>query len=257
MAAPIQSPAKAASAPTTARLTTQHLAQLQGIADRTTINITNPIDVGGGISGTVQLLDGTVVNFANIENIICFVPGTMVATHAGLRKIEDLSVGDPVITQDNGMQRIGWIGKTTVSAKNGFAPVHFSKSVFPGASDDLIVSPQHRMLIKGYRAELMFGQSEVLVPAIHMINGKDVTRLHQESVTYVHIMFEQHEIIFANGIPTQSLHPGAYGVDHLAGKAREELLALFPELRSDLNHYGPTARMALKAKEAKVLAEFI
>ncbi len=70
-------------------------------------------------------------------------------------------------------------------------------------------------------------------------------------------MFEQHEIIFANGIPTQSLHPGAYGVDHLAGKAREELLALFPELRSDLNHYGPTARMALKAKEAKVLAEFI
>lgn len=50
---------------------------LNGIADRTTINITNPIDVGGGISGTVQLLDGTVVNFNNIENIICFVPGAL------------------------------------------------------------------------------------------------------------------------------------------------------------------------------------
>lgn len=228
---------------------------LNGIADRTTINITNPIDVGGGISGTVQLLDGTIVDFANIENIICFVPGTMIATHAGLRRIEDLSVGDPVMTQDNGIQKIGWIGKTTVCARNGFAPVHFAKSVFPGATDDLIVSPQHRMLIKGYRAELLFGQSEVLMPAIHMINDKDITRQHQESVTYIHIMFEQHEIIFANGIPAESFHPGAFGVDKLEDKPREELFALFPELRSDLNHYGPTARMALKAKEAKVLAE--
>ena len=229
---------------------------LNGIADRTTINITNPIDVGGGISGTVQLLDGTIVDFANIENIICFVSGTMVATHAGLRKIEDLQVGDPVMTQDNGIQKIGWIGKTTVSARDNFAPVHFAKSVFPGATDDLIVSPQHRILIKGYRAELLFGQSKVLMPAIHMIDGKDVTRLHQESVTCIHIMFEQHEIIFANGIPAESFHPGAFGVDKLEDQAREELFSLFPELRSDLNHYGPTARMALKAKEAKVLAGF-
>ena len=230
---------------------------LNGIADRTTINITNPIDVAGGISGTVQLLDGTVVNFANIENIICFVPGTMIATHAGLRKIEDLKVGDPVMTQDNGIQKIGWIGKTTVSAQKNFAPVHFAKSVFPGATDDLIVSPQHRMLVKGYRAELLFGQSEVLMPAIHMIDGKDVTRLYQEDVTYIHIMFEQHEIIFANGIPTESFHPGAFGVDTLADQAREELFTLFPELRSDLNQYGSTARMALKAREAKVLAGFV
>ena len=229
---------------------------LNGIADRTTINITTPANVGGGISGTVELLDGTVVDFSNIENIICFTLGTMVATHAGLRKIEDLKVGDPVVTQDNGIQKIGWIGKTTVSARDNFAPVKFAKSVFPGATDDLIVSPQHRMLIKGYRAELLFGQSEVLMPAIYMIDGKDVTRLYQEDVTYIHIMFEQHEIIFANGIPAESFHPGAFGVDKLEDKAREELFALFPELRSDLNHYGPTARMALKAKEAKVLAEF-
>ncbi|WP_298860960.1 choice-of-anchor L domain-containing protein [uncultured Sulfitobacter sp.] len=229
---------------------------LNGIADRTTINITNPIDVGGGISGTVQLLDGTVVNFNNIENIICFVPGTLVATHSGLRKIEDLKVGDPVITQDNGLQKIGWIGKTTVCGDDKFAPVNFAKSVFPGALDDLTVSPQHRMLIKGYRAELLFGQSEVLVPALHLIDGKDVVRKPQESVTYIHIMFEQHEIIFANGIPAESFHPAAFGVDRLADDARSELFELFPELRSDLSIYGPTARMALKAKEAKVLSEF-
>lgn len=63
---------------------------LGGIADRTTINITNPVDVGGGISGTVKLLDGTIVDFSNIENIICFTPGTTIAIHAGLRRIEDL-----------------------------------------------------------------------------------------------------------------------------------------------------------------------
>lgn len=130
---------------------------LNGIADRTTINIMNPIDVGGGISSTVQLLDGTVVNFNNIENIICLVPSTLVATHSGLRKIEDLKVGDPVMTQDNGLQKIGWIGKTTVCGDDKFAPVNFAKSVFPGALSDLTVSPQHRMLIKGYRAELLFG----------------------------------------------------------------------------------------------------
>tara|TARA_B110000977_G_scaffold111358_1_gene144465 strand:- start:620 stop:2440 length:1821 start_codon:yes stop_codon:yes gene_type:complete len=229
---------------------------LNGIADRTTINITNPIDVGGDISGTVQLLDGTVVNFNNIENIICLFPGTLVATHSGLRKIEDLKVSDPVMTQDNGLQKIGWIGKTTVCGDDKFAPVNFAKSVFPGALSDLTVSPQHRMLIKGYRAELLFGQSEVLVPALHMIGGKDVVRKPQGSVTYIHIMFEQHEIIFANGIPAESFHPAAFGVDRLADDARTELFELFPELRSDLSRYGPTARMALKAKEAKVLSEF-
>lgn len=229
---------------------------LNGIADRTTINITNPIDVGGGISGTVQLLDGTVVNFNNIENIICFVPGTMVATHTGLRKIEDMRIGDKVITQDNGLQKIGWIGSTTVRGTGKFAPVTFAKSVFPGAMDDLTVSPQHRMLIKGYQAELLFGQSEVLVPAVHLVDGKDVVCEARDSVTYIHIMFEQHEIIFANGIPAESFHPAAFGVDTLAEDARAELFELFPELRSNMNGYGPTARMALKAREAKVLSEF-
>ncbi|MDG1068163.1 MAG: Hint domain-containing protein, partial [Sulfitobacter sp.] len=226
---------------------------LNGIADRSTLVITDPDDANGGLTGTVTLLDGTVVNFTNIENIICFVPGTLIATPTGLRNIEDLRVGDPVLTQDNGIQNIGWIGKTTVPGKDRFAPVNFAKSMWPGAMDDLTVSPQHRMLIKGYRAELLFGQSEVLVPAIHLLDGKDVTRIEQDEVTYVHIMFEQHEIIFANGIPAESFHPGAFGVDALAAKAREELFTLFPDLRSNLGAYGSTARLSLKAREAKML----
>ena len=89
-----------------------------------------------------------------------------------------------------------------------------------------------------------------------MIDGKDVVRKPQESVTYIHIMFEQHEIIFAQGIATESFHPGSFGVDSLAPRAREELFALFPELRSDLSSYGQSARTSLRANEARALINF-
>ncbi len=113
------------------------------------------------------------------------------------------------------------------------------------------------MLIKGYRAELLFGQSEVLVPALYMIDGKGVTRAPCDEVTYIHIMFESHEIIFANGIATESYHPNSFGVGGLEDQTRDELFSLFPELRSNMGGYGDTARMALKAREAKLLAEYL
>ncbi|MEM9581302.1 MAG: Hint domain-containing protein, partial [Pseudomonadota bacterium] len=229
---------------------------LNGLHDRDSLVITDPDDVNGGLTGTVTLLDGTVVNFTNIENIICFVPGALIATPSGLRAIEDLKVGDTVITQDNGVQTIRWKGFSTVSGSDRFAPVRFSRSMWPGAMDDLVVSPQHRMLVKGYQAEMLFGQSEVLVPAVHMVDGCDVLRETQDSVTYVHVMFDQHEIIFANGIPTESFHPGAFGVDALAPGARDEMFDLFPELRSDLARYGASARASLKSKEAQMLMSF-
>ncbi|MGB7317244.1 MAG: choice-of-anchor L domain-containing protein [Planktotalea sp.] len=229
---------------------------LNGLHDRDSLTITDPDDVNGGLSGTVTLLDGTVVNFTNIENIICFVPGTEIATPFGARMIEDLKIGDQVVTQDNGIQRIRWIGTTTVPANDSFAPVRFSQSAFPGASGDLVVSPQHRMLFKGYQAELLFGETEVLIPAIHLVDGDAVRRESLETVTYIHIMFEQHEIIFAQGVATESFHPGSFGVDCLAPRARDELFSLFPNMRSDLSSYGQSARTSLKAHEAKVLMRF-
>lgn len=229
---------------------------LNGLHDRDSLTITDPDDVNGGLSGTVTLLDGTVVNFTNIENIICFVPGTEIATPYGARMIEDLSIGDHVVTQDNGVQRIRWVGRTTVPARDTFAPVRFSQATFPGASGDLVVSPQHRMLFKGYQAELLFGESEVLIPALHLIDGTSVQHEEMETVTYIHIMFEQHEIIFAQGVATESFHPGSFGVDCLAPKARDELFTLFPQMRSDLSSYGQSARTSLRAAEAKVLMRF-
>lgn len=229
---------------------------LNGLHGGNTINIIDPADVGGGLSGNVTLLDGTVINFVNIGNIICFVPGTEIATPHGGRNIEDLSIGDFVVTQDNGLQRVRWIGKTTVPAMDKFASIRFKKGTFPGASADLVVSPQHRMLFKGYEAELLFGEHEVLVPAIHLVDGTSVLREQHEMVTYIHIMFEQHEIVFAQGVATESFHPGSFGVDCLAPKARDELFGLFPELRSDISSYGQSARTSLRGVEARALAHF-
>ncbi|MGH1576482.1 choice-of-anchor L domain-containing protein [Planktotalea sp.] len=229
---------------------------LNGLHVAGSLKLTDPDDVNGGLSGSVLLLDGTVVNFSNIENIICFVAGTEIATPYGGRAIESLKIGDDVITQDNGIQKIRWIGTTTVPAMDKFAPIKFKKGTFLGSKGDLIVSPQHRMLFKGYEAELLFGTNEVLVPAIHLVDDNSVVRNPMETVTYVHILFEQHEIIFAQGVATESFHPGSYSVDALAPKAQAELFELFPDLRSDISNYGHCARMSLKAVEAKALMHF-
>jgi hypothetical protein len=93
----------------------------------------------GGRSGFATLTDGTVINFSNIETIICFARGTRILTPRGPVAIEALRPGDMVLTRDNGLQPIRWINSRRVAATGDFAPVH----------SDLIVSPQHRMLLKG------------------------------------------------------------------------------------------------------------
>lgn len=212
-------------------------------------------DPEGGYSGSFKMADGTVVKFKNIENIICFTPGTRILTEVGERPIETLQPGDRVVTRDSGLQPIRWIGTRTVPGKGRFAPVHVASSVLDSARSGLLVSPQHRLLFTGYQAELLFGEPEVLVPAKHLVDGLDVTRHKQEKVTYIHLMFDHHEIIYAEGIATESFHAGDIGLTALCEAAREELFALFPELRSAPRTMGDTARPCLRSYEAKLLRE--
>ncbi|MEQ9260407.1 MAG: Hint domain-containing protein, partial [Roseovarius sp.] len=212
-------------------------------------------DPDGGYAGYFTMADGTVVHFKNIENIICFTPGTRILTEVGERPVETLRLGDRVVTRDSGVQPIRWIGTRTVPGRGRFAPVHVASSVLDGSRSGLVVSPQHRLLFTGYQAELLFGESEVLVPAKHLIDGMDVTRVEQEEVTYIHLMFDHHEIIYAEGIATESFHAGDIGLTALCEEAREELFALFPELRSAPQTLGDTARPCLRAYEAKLLRE--
>jgi len=219
----------------------------------TDITFTNEDDAAGGLSGFFTTPDGTLVNFSEIENIICFTPGARILTPRGLRRVESLRAGDLVITRDNGPQPVRWTGSRTVPGIERFAPIHVAAHVLDGATRPLLVSPQHRFLFTGYKAELLFGCDEVLVSAKHLVDGRDVTEAPQAEVTYIHVMLDRHEVIYAEGAATESFHAGDVGLAAISDQSREEMFRIFPLLRSHPESYGPTARPCLKRHEARLL----
>lgn len=202
--------------------------------------------------------------FANIEKVTvvpCFTPGAMIETIAGRIAVQDLRVGDRVLTRDNGYQTIRWIGRRDLTAADLAAnpqlqPVRIARGALGGGlpEADLVVSPQHRMLITGRRAELLFGEAEVLVAAVHLVGRPGVTRATVAAVSYIHLLCDAHEIILADGAWTESYQPGAASIGGLDGAQRDELFAIFPELRDGpADRIWDGARLALKAHEARAL----
>lgn len=225
----------------------------QGLIGFKDITYTNTDDANGGNSGFATMADGSVVNFSEIENvIICFTAGTRVLTPQGQRDVADLRPGDPVLTADNGVQSVRWVGRRTVPAIGNLAPVRIGAGLF-GNERELLVSPQHRMLLTGWRAQLLFGESEVLSPATHLVDDSQIIRQTGGEVTYVHIAFDRHEIVFAEGAPSESFHPGHVGLKGILDPCREELFRIFPELRSNIGAFGPTTRRSLKKHEVHAL----
>lgn len=182
----------------------------------------------------------------------CFTAGTLIQTPAGLRKVERLEVGDAVVTKDNGSCRIIWIGSRTVKGSGNFAPIHISKGAL-GNRRELVVSPQHRMLISGWQAKLLFGETEVLVAAKHLVNGDTIYRAPCDQVTYLHLMLDEHQIIFAEGAATESLDPTSPFLVEDPGFSRE-LATLFPELTLNPLVTAPCARMVLRGYEGRMLS---
>ncbi len=212
---------------------------------------------GNPNNGTVFYLDpdgndtGESVAFHSIESITCFTFGTMVISERGKVAIETLQVGDRVWTLDNGLQPIAWIGQATVPAKGDLAPILIRQGAMANARD-LFVSPQHRMMLDGWRVEMHCGADEVLAPAKALINDGSILRVEGGTVTYIHIAFDTHEIVMAEGIPSESFFPGAEALNALDQAARDEILALFPEWRCP--HLRPTAaRQVITPREAKAL----
>ena len=210
-------------------------------------------DGGNPENGTATLSDGTIITFTNIESvIICFTGGTGILTPHGERPIEALRPGDLVLTRDHGPRPVRWIDRSLATGRGDLAPVRIGKGLL-GTTRDLLVSPQHRMVYQGSDAVLMFDSSEVMVPAKHLVNGSTVTREACDAVTYYHLLFDTHEVIFANGAATESFHPGHHGLGAVAETARHELFTLFPDLRADPRIYGDTARPVLRSYEARLL----
>ncbi|SHJ64768.1 Ca2+-binding protein, RTX toxin-related [Shimia gijangensis] len=240
------------------------ILNLGDLADVATFNLTNTDDAAGGYSGTVQLLDGTIVHFSEIEDVqdtsgtsilppICFTPGTLIMTDRGMRPVETLTAGDMVLTEDNGLQPIRWIGSSEMDGSGEYAPILLTPDALPGAERPLLVSPQHRFLMADWRSELLFGDHEVLVAAKHMVNGHSVTRQYCDRVTYIHMMLDSHQIVFAEGVPTESFYATDYSIQSMDDRAREAMFQAFPHLRGDVSAYGETARRCLRGIEARLL----
>lgn len=187
--------------------------------------------------------------------------GTLIDTDAGPKPVEDLQVGDMIRTKDNGLQPIRWIAarsldRAALDADPSLRPIRIKAGALGPSKParDLVVSPQHRVLLDDWRCELLFGEDEMLAPARALLNDSSILVDHDaREVTYYHFMFDRHEIVYSNGAETESFHPAAGGVEALDVAARDELYRLFPQLEADFDRYGPPARASLRPYEVDVL----
>jgi Hint domain len=197
-----------------------------------TYTMTGWQDGNGDVGGTFP--PGTPVAVP-WDTLACFTHGTLIDTPDGPRLIEDLEPGDLVTTLGNGSQPLRWVGSRRVSTIEMIAapelrPVLFETGAV-GNSRALLVSPQHRMLLNDWRAQVYFGEDQVLVAAKAMVNGKTIRQvLPEHGVTYCHLLFDRHEVIVAEGALSESFHPGEMGLGALDEAQRREIEALFPML---------------------------
>ncbi|MFZ5963804.1 Hint domain-containing protein [Thalassococcus sp. BH17M4-6] len=148
--------------------------------------------------------DIALQKFAQVA-CVSFTRGTHITMASGAqRRVEELQVGDKVLTRDDGPQTIRWIGHTTTRAIGAFAPILIKAGTLHNAGD-LVVSPDHRLFIYQRTDRLGAGRPELLVKARHLINGDTVTRQSGGFVDYFQMLFDSHQIIYAEGIAAESM----------------------------------------------------
>ena len=202
------------------------------------------------------------LTYTNIETVIaCFTPGTMIDTHSGPRAVETLAAGDRVLTRDHGYQTLRWVGRKTLEPADlrrnmALQPILIRRGALGPNSPqrDTMVSRQHRVLVQDGRCELLFGEPEVFVRALHLLDLPDVLAAVLPTVTYLHLMFDRHEVIRADGIWSESFQPGPRSLGGLDDDQQAEVFAVFPTLDQPVTATTyAAARLTLKAHEARVL----
>lgn len=192
-----------------------------------------------GITGAKWLAGtGLVKDFSLTADFICFAAGTRILTDRGERCVEQLNVGDLVQTMDAGLQPIRWLGNKCVSAKNlklrpNLRPIRIEAGALADGvpETDLIVSPQHRVLLRSKILQRIFGEGDALVPAVKLLVLDGVHQIDDDAeVTYWHLLFDDHQIVFANGAAAESLLLGQQALKMVSSEALEEITALFPEI---------------------------
>jgi hypothetical protein len=227
------------------------------------------VDIGSAPSGQSLIIrksdaidpdvtDATAftVNTSPTEGTIpCFCAGTWITTVTGQKPVETLRAGDLVVTLDHGVKQVRWVGHRRVRGVSRFDPKMRpvvlragSEPIFP--STDLWMSRSHRILIRHGIVETLFGTPEVLIPAHILAEAQEIapSTMLPDQFDYFHILFDAHQIIFANGSPVESLHPGHIA---LSGFGVSGNLLSLAGVHDD---YGPTVRRCLRRWEAERLS---
>lgn len=176
----------------------------------------------------------------------CFTPGIMIATPKGERLIEELREGDKVITRDNGIHEILWCGKRSLDWKSLSAKPHLRPVLIRAGSlgeglpeHDMMVSPNHRLIVSQDCTSLQYDESEVLASAKHLVNNNGVHVVETMGASYIHFMFEHHQLVLANGAWSECFQPADYGLQARGNSQRIEIVELFPELKSKMDERRP------------------
>ncbi len=218
---------------------------------------------GSTYTGYAHLKDSGENDFTDPASpiIICFAKGTLIRTQEGEVPVEELAVGDFVITRDCGPQQIRWIGSRQLDSVDlaqqpDLYPIRIDRGALGEGKPSrvLVVSPQHRFSMGSPATQLLFGQEDVLVSAKHLVNEMTIRRdVTVAEVTYFHILFDSHQIVFSNGSPSESLHTGDMALSALDQETLSEILSLFPELAEKTPRGLQTVHPVLKAYEAQVM----
>ena len=194
--------------------------------------------------------DSTKISHIDLGGtVVCFAEGTLIETQVGPRPIEALRPGDMVLTRDAGYQPLRWSGRTKVPAEGKLAPIVIEAGVLKNEID-LVVSPQHAILLDDWRAELFYGEKDVLVRAVDLLGQAGVSRRTGGRIAYHHILFDAHHLVNVGGQWCESLYPGDMTLQTVNEAASEEIQSLFPDLKG----YGPKAARCLRQFEAVCLA---
>ena len=192
---------------------------------------------------------------------LCLAAETLIRAENGLKPIGDIEAGELVHTVDSGLQKVLWSSRRTVNFDEmpelkRHQPILVRKNAFGDGQPfrDLILSPQHCVVFDTWEAAYFTGEDAVMAPAHSLANGRTVVRLHDcQQVTYSHILFEEHHVIWAHGMTVESLFLGDLAIGTLATDRQTELLDLFPNIREGIKGIHQRARPRLKGPEAAVM----
>ena len=221
------------------------------------------LNSGVDAQGNAVAVKGDDLTYKNTA-VVCFAKGTLLRTVTGDKPIEQVTSGDLVWTQDAGYQPVRWIGSRYLSAQDledhpKLTPIRIRAGALGCGlpKRDLVVSPQHRMLVQSQLSDSSVQETEILIGAkfLTQIEGIEVEP-NGRDVTYFHMLFDCHQVVEAEGALSESLFTGQEALKSLSPAARMEIAVLFPELfQPDLYHRPEPVRPLATGAEGRDIAE--